>query len=285
MSENILIAIIAGILPLIGVLLTNYINSKSKNIIQERREWREKIRKISVELSTLDIENMTEELKYTRLYPLLTALKVRLNPYGENAKSYFWDSHIWESIKNLEQSDSRTNSEKEKLITYLSLLLKFDWERSKKETAFNALEIISYCLYIFSNVIVVYLCYTHTGNLEETKILISQIIALLVSLALLFFAPVFVTFIFKLLHVPTSIQNTVFHCVLIIVWFISLWKNKGILEIALLPLSILLIASGLLLLSHIAEILDHHQYKREIKKVDTNNKNETHFSPLKPTVI
>lgn len=272
MSENILVAIIAGILPLIGVLLTNYINSKSKNIIQERSKWREKIRKIAVALSTLNVDHITKKIEYTRLQQLLTALKVRLNPYGKNTKSYFEDSHIWASIKNLEQANSRTNFEKEKLISYLSLLLKFDWERSKKESTFNALELVSYSLYIFSNVIVVYLCYTHTGNPEETKILISQIIVVLINFAMLFFAPALVTFLFKLLHVPTSIQNTVFHCILIIIWFVSLWKNKDSLGIASLPFLLLWIASGLLLLSNIAEILDHHQYKREVKKIDTTNK-------------
>ena len=39
---------------------------------------------------------------------------------------------------------------KNKLIDYLSLLLKHDWERSKSESSVNVLVIIGYSIYIIS---------------------------------------------------------------------------------------------------------------------------------------
>lgn len=52
------------------------------------------------------------------------------NPYN-----YEQDGHIWESIKKLREveDEEEFNKQKRLLISYLSLLLKEDWERSKNE--------------------------------------------------------------------------------------------------------------------------------------------------------
>lgn len=97
-------------------------------ITQERKEWREKMREIA---SALDGATYKKTLK------ILTKLKVRINAYGdENNYRYDEDGHIWKVIRKLEEKNPGKEVLREQqrmLIDYISLLLKFDWERSKKE--------------------------------------------------------------------------------------------------------------------------------------------------------
>lgn len=73
----------------------------------------------------------------------LTDLKVRINSFGNNvSERYDDDAHIWEVIKELEEkriSDKVLRQMQEQLVEYLSLLLKMDWERSKREVKGNIL--------------------------------------------------------------------------------------------------------------------------------------------------
>lgn len=90
----------------------------------------------------------------------LQQIKCEINPYGrlesnptkevksffkkrvktvENKEHYLQDGHIWRAIKNYEiassdQKDAALNI----LLRQLEYLLKYDWERSKKEIRFNA---------------------------------------------------------------------------------------------------------------------------------------------------
>ena len=94
-------------------------------VTQERKEWREAIRRIAEEL---------EKCSYEKRKKVLVQLKTRINAYGLNSKNELNDVHIWKQIQKIEAcKEEEYDDLKNQLILYLSLLLKYDWERSKKE--------------------------------------------------------------------------------------------------------------------------------------------------------
>lgn len=121
----------------IGAIITAFFNwaQNRKNvslsyITEERKVWREKIRDIS-----FDIEQCTYQEK-KKIEQCLVQLQMNINPYGKtNITDYLCDGHIWETIREIECSKDAEEFEKNKklLLDYFALMLKEDWERSKRE--------------------------------------------------------------------------------------------------------------------------------------------------------
>lgn len=131
-NTNDIITIVLSSSLLVGIIsagvtfVVNKRNNDLKYVIEERKIWRQELR------------NIVDELETTRMgdrQKILQKLKVRINPYGEKDGSIMRDSHIWEIIHELEEVKSITdyNMKKKRLVMYISLLLKYDWERTKKE--------------------------------------------------------------------------------------------------------------------------------------------------------
>lgn len=136
---------ILGSIVIGGIIsgLVSYLISKRQGNLQyitaERKEWREKVREIAYKLNGASYEN-------TLL--LLTALKVRINAFGNNGvvNRYANDAHIWELINEIEIKKPSVEVlalQQKKMIEYLSLLLKVDWERSKIEVKGNLYKFLS----------------------------------------------------------------------------------------------------------------------------------------------
>ena len=123
------------------VAIMDYLSKSKSNNIQfvtsARGEWRKDIKRTANEIGKASKENIRE---------VLVNLKVNLNGYGlyptfgqypaEKHLDLYKDEHIWKEIayieKDIESMDDKTFlSEKDKLIEYLTILLKFDWERSE----------------------------------------------------------------------------------------------------------------------------------------------------------
>lgn len=122
--------VVAAIISMLANVYNSRRTENLKYITEERQKWREEIRKIAEDI----VDCPRNEIKKH-----LTRLKVRINSNGKiNKESYMEDGHIWQLIENLENS-SLTASEYEKqkvhLIDTLALLLKFDWERQKREVS------------------------------------------------------------------------------------------------------------------------------------------------------
>lgn len=105
--------------------------SKLTYIMQERKEWRAEIRKITEEL---------EECSYKNRKRVLVKLKTRINAYGKfenrtnNEGDPLKDAHIWDCIQMIATCSKTEYDElRERLVELLSLLLKDDWERAKHE--------------------------------------------------------------------------------------------------------------------------------------------------------
>lgn len=113
-------------------------SEKLKYITEERSKWREKIRLISSNIQSGDDK---------QLQSALVELKLLLNAYGMDespkqgsirfeAKYVLMDTHIWVLLFDMEKSILKGENVQEKcnlLLKYLSLLLKYDWERGKRE--------------------------------------------------------------------------------------------------------------------------------------------------------
>ena len=121
----------AGLGAVLSAFLV-FVNNSKKNkldfITKERSEWRREIKSIIVDL--LGGNNRSSAIK---------RLETQLNPYGryiskeDRYNFYMNDGHIWELVDNFDYSSKNV-----KILTkYLELLLKFDWERSKREIKFD----------------------------------------------------------------------------------------------------------------------------------------------------
>jgi len=117
----------------------SFIKSTKRNqldyITKERSEWRKGIRKIIVKLLGSDLDKKKNAVNQ---------LKTQLNPYGfrrnyKYGKDYYMaDGHIWDELEDFDFSENRI----QRIVQYLVLLLKFDWERSKDEVGIDQNNII-----------------------------------------------------------------------------------------------------------------------------------------------
>lgn len=131
-SSSVFTAIISGLINFIK----SRRESKLERITDERKLWREEIREIC---DTLTSSNNLKELKAA-----IGKLKVRINIFGLNeiseednkeydTVSFNHDAYIWQSIRKVEKEYFDMN-ERNELVIKLSLLLKYDWERTKKKS-------------------------------------------------------------------------------------------------------------------------------------------------------
>ncbi|MBR3601191.1 MAG: hypothetical protein IKL49_02570 [Lachnospiraceae bacterium] len=174
------------ITTIISSVISFFISRRESNlhyITGERKEWREKIRYISCEL---------QDANYKKTIKILTDLKVRINAFGnrENIISYNSDVHIWEIIGEIEKEELNIKYLRQKqkqLIEYLALLLKFDWEKSKKETRGNICSIISLVLLLVSELFfVISVCYLHVQKIKNFE-WISTLITFFVLMLFFYF--------------------------------------------------------------------------------------------------
>ncbi len=130
-------AIVAAFISGFFSLILSRRSERLKNITAERSKWREKIRQVAGDIQVGD----TGKLKMA-----LNALKLHINAYGIDdsiegvvrfeARYIMADTHIWVLLYRIEKAlneQRRVDDECELLRKYLSLLLKYDWERAKGE--------------------------------------------------------------------------------------------------------------------------------------------------------
>jgi hypothetical protein len=168
LSDNeIIVAIISGVLALAGVIFKSTHESKLKYITNERKAWRDKLRDIMYQIYK------TKGIGKTKC--LLTELYTRLNSYGyDNKEDILHDGHIWALIKIMERthSDSIMNKCKKKLRMYISLLLKYDWERAKREVEIKSFSLISKGFYVIAFSFIMFTLYMDFGNSKLGEIII-----------------------------------------------------------------------------------------------------------------
>lgn len=136
------------IVAVINMIIQNRTN-KLQYITSERSKWREEIKKSALELGKCSSYGK-------KCKKLFVKLKVNLNSYGYCADGNYpedkklnimQDQHIWKEMDYIEKGKVQFSQGKKHLQEYLSLLLKFDWERSKEEAETDAGLVVSIILY------------------------------------------------------------------------------------------------------------------------------------------
>lgn len=141
------------------VALIKFLQSIKDNRLQyitaERSLWRKEIKEIVREIDLADKKEILN---------VLIRLQCNLNSYGyypegqypiDEKLDYLKDEHIWKEIDNIKHSVKIKNKsayemQKDRLIVSLTLLLKFEWERSKREVR-SMVEIpVAFGIYIIS---------------------------------------------------------------------------------------------------------------------------------------
>lgn len=123
-------AVIAALIASMTNMLLNRKNNSLQYITSERNMWRTELREIA--------ERITNAKTDAILQKCISKLKLYLNPYGRNTENRLKDSHIWRLVEDIEKKNCSvhdTRGEREILFSYLLLLIKYDWERSKREIA------------------------------------------------------------------------------------------------------------------------------------------------------
>lgn len=137
--------VIAALVSAFVTFWTNGKKASAEYVTADRRKWREEIREIA---EKLDGANYHETIRQ------LNRLKVRINAYGEYLfQCERYDSHIWELIHEMEEQKplgEELQKKQRQMIQYLSLMLKFDWERSKSEIKGDIFGICGWLLVVVS---------------------------------------------------------------------------------------------------------------------------------------
>lgn len=132
-------SVIASLIAVVSNIFLNQKKNSIEYITNERKLWRKEIREIAEEIEKSDRDN-------THL--VLTKLKVRINAYDYfiKNKQERGDYVIWKlmNMYDKEIGDDILNIIKKYLILSLSLMLKYDWERSKEEINIDKNNLIMY---------------------------------------------------------------------------------------------------------------------------------------------
>ncbi|AUQ92831.1 hypothetical protein PhaeoP24_04273 (plasmid) [Phaeobacter inhibens] len=112
----------SAIISFIVAYITAKASGYSKDVVEERQKWREKIRQLTIRAVQLIQTKETQSQEYKIL---VSEFRVRLNPDDHDDR---------EIIKALEKSIQEPDEVlARKVLAQVSRLLKHDWERAKTE--------------------------------------------------------------------------------------------------------------------------------------------------------
>jgi hypothetical protein len=122
MNEIATIAI-SAITSVVVAYATAKAASYSKDVVGERKEWRDKIRELTVEAARMIQSNETQT---ERFYTIFSEFRVRLNPDSPH------DNQILDTLKRSMSAPDEIL--REKFLAQAARLLGHDWERAKAES-------------------------------------------------------------------------------------------------------------------------------------------------------
>ncbi len=200
----------------------------------ERKAWREKIRIISIEIQ--QCKYMETDKK--RLEENIAKLEMYINPYGKAGKvKYLEDGHIWNVIENVREAENEEEFEKNKklLLDFLKLLLKEDWERSKREVK-GYWNIV--CCSAITCIIIALYAIIYFGILKLHNV-VNFMIVPVISIGLpLFIREYFIESIKKLVKERKDIKNNT--------WLKIKWKENKIIIISVTVIFLIVFTNSLI---------------------------------------
>lgn len=259
---QILVTIIAGVFSIVSVLIQTNKSSKNKYITGERSEWRKKLKELCSEL--LDDKNNQKRSHNS----ILADFRTRLNAYGYIDRSNIYkDGHIWDLLDKIE-AEPENYSLRKKLVIYITFLMKHDWERSKSEVSLKIPKLISSCLYIFSNALFIYFAFSKTVDMSIQQNYINDLIVIISILALVYFFPNVLRFIYGFSKRKHEIESLIFIYLLTCSFYVIYFFNKDVFQFGILNFPILLQAISVIIngISDIYDCKQQMQYEKTLNK-------------------
>lgn len=115
--------LISALVAVIVAYITARSSSYSKDVIEERRDWREAMRGMTVRAAELIRGGQVQTDEYDNI---ISGFRLRLNPDDGDDKKIM--KCLWKGKNNPDEEVAR------ELIARVSRLLKHDWDRSVWET-------------------------------------------------------------------------------------------------------------------------------------------------------
>lgn len=277
---QILVTIIAGVFSIVSVLIQTNKSSKNKYITGERSEWRKKLKELCSELLD-DKSNPKRSME-----AILADFRTRLNAYGYIERNNITkDGHIWDLLDKIEADPNPTL--KKNLVIYITFLMKHDWERSKSEVSIKIPKLISSCLYIFSNALFIYFAFSKTVDMSIQQNYINDLIVIISILALVYFFPNILRFIYGFSKRTHEIESLIFIYLLTGSFYVIYFFNKDIFQFGILNFPILLQAISVIIngISDIYDCKQQMQYEKTLNKrvldfAENNNESEKYNSTI-----
>lgn len=115
--------LLSALVAIIVAYLTARATSYSKDVVEERRNWREKIRDLGIAAAELIREDKGKTDAYTKI---ISEFRLRLNP--DDADDQEIMGCLWRCRDNGSEQQAR------ELLARVARLLKHDWDRAVWET-------------------------------------------------------------------------------------------------------------------------------------------------------
>ncbi len=255
--------IITGIFSVVVLIFQTNRKGKLRYITGERSEWRDQLRRICYELK--QIEHQKKEEQKDRLDEVLVDLKTRLNAYGKDRKTdYLWDGHIWNVIRSIEEASEVNVKEVDRLIDYISLLLKYDWERAKQEAGVNSKFLLSNITFIISNLLFVYFGFKVFPDSSFAGIFLCVFL-----LSLVYFIPFMIKHISNVFSDHSDTLYSALMFFIILIFYIVYFLHPQTKDYGLINLSILVqgMAAFIRALGEWETYKREHQYIKSVKEI------------------
>lgn len=115
--------ILSALVSVVVAYATAKASGYSKDVVEERKEWRNRIRQLTIEAVKLMLSKKTESREYM---VIIGEFQVRLNPDDKD------DNDILETLhRAIEAPDDLS---RKKFLAQTARLLKHDWQRAKAES-------------------------------------------------------------------------------------------------------------------------------------------------------
>lgn len=147
-------------------MMTSNKEAKLQYVTRDRGSWRSELKDVTEKLAVCSCYDEECRKQLMRLKVRLNTYGKRVNePYPENEYLYIMrDEHIWKEIDLLEKGGQDEFSlHRDKILDYISCLLKFDWERSKREATPQYRILLSIVLYCLNTGVILYIYFQGNG--------------------------------------------------------------------------------------------------------------------------
>lgn len=145
-----------------------------KYITEERRQWRRDL---------CDIAKRIEVSHGKQMKQALFELKMKLNPMGIRDGKILHDNHIWTLLEKMDK-EPNDKSQKSLLLKYIQLLIKYDWEKTKREVTGNSDKRKMILAIIIGVIYIIYIHFIRCGNVFNQEYIMANFVIIMLPILL-----------------------------------------------------------------------------------------------------